>query len=210
MKGSIVSAGEGNRNAARDAKCAAQLILDGWQRGGKVSKPRAKRPSHHRRFRSVNRVSQICIRVLIHKRLRSSFFGVCRRYTRGRGSATSSPALNRTDPVRADQSTSACASAIISGGGLPRKAVAARRPGARGSRRAAWFRAAAAPRSDRRRRAWRIGPRSCPDRRASGPIRSARVVQGSGCGPRPCRPAKSSPLATKARRLSSSSASQAL
>ena len=29
MKGSIVSAGEGNRNAARDAKCAARLVLDG-------------------------------------------------------------------------------------------------------------------------------------------------------------------------------------
>jgi hypothetical protein len=37
--GSIVSAGEGNRNAARDAKCAAQLILDGWQRERKVGKP---------------------------------------------------------------------------------------------------------------------------------------------------------------------------
>jgi AcrR family transcriptional regulator len=43
MKGSIVSAGEGNRNAARHAKCAAQLILDGWQREGKASKPSAKR-----------------------------------------------------------------------------------------------------------------------------------------------------------------------
>jgi hypothetical protein len=32
MKGSIISAGEGNRNAARDAKCAAQLIIKGWQR----------------------------------------------------------------------------------------------------------------------------------------------------------------------------------
>jgi hypothetical protein len=32
-KGSIVSAGEGNRNAARDAKCAAQLVLEGWKRG---------------------------------------------------------------------------------------------------------------------------------------------------------------------------------
>ena len=32
MKGSIVSAGEGNRNAARDAKRAARLILDGWTR----------------------------------------------------------------------------------------------------------------------------------------------------------------------------------
>jgi hypothetical protein len=32
MKGSIVSAGEGNKNAARDAKRAAQLILDGWSR----------------------------------------------------------------------------------------------------------------------------------------------------------------------------------
>jgi AcrR family transcriptional regulator len=52
MKGSIVSAGEGNRNAARDAKCAAQLILDGWQRGGKVSKPNAKR--RFRRSREIN------------------------------------------------------------------------------------------------------------------------------------------------------------
>jgi len=32
MKGSIVSACEGNRNAAREAKCAAQLIIDGWPR----------------------------------------------------------------------------------------------------------------------------------------------------------------------------------
>ncbi len=30
MKGSIVAAGEGNRNAAREAKRAATLILDGW------------------------------------------------------------------------------------------------------------------------------------------------------------------------------------
>jgi hypothetical protein len=35
MKGSIVSAGEGNRNAAREAKCAARLILDGWKRKSK-------------------------------------------------------------------------------------------------------------------------------------------------------------------------------
>jgi AcrR family transcriptional regulator len=52
MKGSIVSAGEGNRNAARDAKCAAQLILDGWPREGKVSKPTAKR--RLRRWREIN------------------------------------------------------------------------------------------------------------------------------------------------------------
>ena len=32
MKGSIISAGEGNQNAAREAKRAAQLILDGWPR----------------------------------------------------------------------------------------------------------------------------------------------------------------------------------
>lgn len=32
MKGSIVAAGEGNRNAARDAKRAARLIIDGWPR----------------------------------------------------------------------------------------------------------------------------------------------------------------------------------
>lgn len=32
MKGSIVSAGEGNRDAAREARSAAVLILDGWAR----------------------------------------------------------------------------------------------------------------------------------------------------------------------------------
>ena len=32
MKGSIVSACEGNRNAAREAKCAARFIIDGWPR----------------------------------------------------------------------------------------------------------------------------------------------------------------------------------
>jgi AcrR family transcriptional regulator len=45
MKGSIVSAGEGNRNAARDAKCAAQLVLKGWKRERDASKTRAKRQS---------------------------------------------------------------------------------------------------------------------------------------------------------------------
>jgi AcrR family transcriptional regulator len=45
MKGSIVSAGEGNRNAARDAKCAARLVLKGWKREREASKPRAKRGS---------------------------------------------------------------------------------------------------------------------------------------------------------------------
>ena len=34
MKGSIVAAGEGNRNAARDAKYAARLVLEGWRRSG--------------------------------------------------------------------------------------------------------------------------------------------------------------------------------
>jgi AcrR family transcriptional regulator len=43
MKGSIVSAGEGNRNAARDAKCAARLVLSGWKRTREFRKPRAKR-----------------------------------------------------------------------------------------------------------------------------------------------------------------------
>ena len=43
MKGSIVSAGEGNRNAARDAKYAAQLMLKGWKRRREADKPRAKR-----------------------------------------------------------------------------------------------------------------------------------------------------------------------
>ncbi|HVG50204.1 MAG TPA: TetR/AcrR family transcriptional regulator [Xanthobacteraceae bacterium] len=32
MKGSIVAACEGNRNAAREAKRAARLVLDGWKR----------------------------------------------------------------------------------------------------------------------------------------------------------------------------------
>jgi AcrR family transcriptional regulator len=45
MKGSIVSAGEGNRNAARDAKYAAQLVLKGWRRRREAGKPRAKRVS---------------------------------------------------------------------------------------------------------------------------------------------------------------------
>jgi hypothetical protein len=43
MKGLIVSAGEGNRNAARDAGCAAQLVLKGWKRRREADKPRAKR-----------------------------------------------------------------------------------------------------------------------------------------------------------------------
>jgi AcrR family transcriptional regulator len=45
MKGSIVSAGEGNRNAARDAKYAAQLVLKGWKRRREAAKARAKRES---------------------------------------------------------------------------------------------------------------------------------------------------------------------
>jgi AcrR family transcriptional regulator len=47
MKGSIVSAGEGNRNAARDARYAAQLILQSWKRerdGGGRRVKRAARP----------------------------------------------------------------------------------------------------------------------------------------------------------------------
>ena len=39
MKGSIVSAGEGNRNAAREAKYAARFILEGWQRKKKLHRP---------------------------------------------------------------------------------------------------------------------------------------------------------------------------
>jgi len=42
MKGSIVSASEGNRNAARDAKCAARLVLDGWKRNGKGAQINSK------------------------------------------------------------------------------------------------------------------------------------------------------------------------
>lgn len=36
MKGSIVSAGEGNRNAAREAKRAAELVLKGWRRANRA------------------------------------------------------------------------------------------------------------------------------------------------------------------------------
>ena len=49
MKGSIVSAGEGNRNAAREAKLAAQLILGGWKRVYKPRGPRAKNLSNKKR-----------------------------------------------------------------------------------------------------------------------------------------------------------------
>jgi len=42
MKGSIVSAGEGNRDAAREAKCAARLVLDGWKRARGPRKPQAR------------------------------------------------------------------------------------------------------------------------------------------------------------------------
>src|SRR6201984_2153957 len=45
MKGSIISAGEGNRNAARDAKYAAQLVLRGWNRRRVAGKPHAERES---------------------------------------------------------------------------------------------------------------------------------------------------------------------
>ena len=40
MKGSIVSACEGNRNAARDAKRAARLIIEGWARNPTVIRAR--------------------------------------------------------------------------------------------------------------------------------------------------------------------------
>ncbi|MGC2330698.1 MAG: TetR/AcrR family transcriptional regulator [Candidatus Acidiferrales bacterium] len=43
MKGSIVSAGEGNRDAAREAKSAARLVLDGWKRKSKRSPTNLKK-----------------------------------------------------------------------------------------------------------------------------------------------------------------------
>jgi AcrR family transcriptional regulator len=46
MKGSIVSAGEGNRNAAREAKDAAQLVLNGWKRKRPVKSARANGRPH--------------------------------------------------------------------------------------------------------------------------------------------------------------------
>jgi AcrR family transcriptional regulator len=45
MKGSIVSAGEGNRRAARDAKRAARLVLDGWKRNRKGASANLKKRS---------------------------------------------------------------------------------------------------------------------------------------------------------------------
>jgi hypothetical protein len=42
MKGSIVSAGEGNRNAAREAKCAARLVLSGWKHTREASRSRRR------------------------------------------------------------------------------------------------------------------------------------------------------------------------
>jgi AcrR family transcriptional regulator len=42
MKGSIISAGEGNRQAAREAKYAARLVLDGWKHS-KMSRHLVKR-----------------------------------------------------------------------------------------------------------------------------------------------------------------------
>jgi AcrR family transcriptional regulator len=39
MKGSIISACEGNRNAAREAKQAARLVLDSWKHRTKLSRP---------------------------------------------------------------------------------------------------------------------------------------------------------------------------
>ena len=43
MKGSIVSAGEGNRDAARRAKIAARLVLNGWKRSRPTRKSSARR-----------------------------------------------------------------------------------------------------------------------------------------------------------------------
>jgi len=45
MKGAIVSAGEGNRNAARHAKFAARLVLKGWKRSRQARKRAARRSS---------------------------------------------------------------------------------------------------------------------------------------------------------------------
>jgi AcrR family transcriptional regulator len=42
MKGSIVSAGEGNLDAARQAKMAARLVLDGWKRTRPIRKTPAR------------------------------------------------------------------------------------------------------------------------------------------------------------------------
>jgi AcrR family transcriptional regulator len=50
MKGSIVSACEGNKNAAREAKHAAQLVLEGW---GRASKPRRRRQPPNLKCRRV-------------------------------------------------------------------------------------------------------------------------------------------------------------
>ena len=53
MKGSIISAGEGNREAACEAKYAARLVLDGWKRKSHSGQPKGKnrQPGTRRRTR---------------------------------------------------------------------------------------------------------------------------------------------------------------
>jgi AcrR family transcriptional regulator len=46
MKGSIISAGEGNRDAAREAKRAARLVLKGWKRTRDARRRRGTIHSH--------------------------------------------------------------------------------------------------------------------------------------------------------------------
>jgi AcrR family transcriptional regulator len=56
MKGAIVSAGEGNRNAARDAKRAAALILDGWKlKSGQLAVTNQSRASSARTQKGPSR-----------------------------------------------------------------------------------------------------------------------------------------------------------
>lgn len=45
MKGSIVSACEGNKNAAREAKCAARFVLGNWKRRGNAPRRSALKRS---------------------------------------------------------------------------------------------------------------------------------------------------------------------
>jgi hypothetical protein len=61
MKGSIVAAGEGNRNAGREAKKAATPILNGWATTENASGRPATRPHHEAAVSKLGvRSSPVC------------------------------------------------------------------------------------------------------------------------------------------------------
>jgi AcrR family transcriptional regulator len=56
MKGSIVAAGEGNKNAARDAKRAASLVIAAWPRAARPAAERKKRARPAQRRAEVGKL----------------------------------------------------------------------------------------------------------------------------------------------------------